>query len=187
MRRRRARRHRGDHRSERSRRRSRIRVESGGATRFRREFTDWRRWPRISTRTARFGRSQAAARGRGRRPPSPGSGWGRLPASPTSATTASGWPRCWHLANRARCRSGSGAAMAVAAAVTVATVVRRLHARRDEIEIMSFVGAPLAFIRGPFVAEGCCRVVSGRSLRCCCWGPHSPSPSPGGERTFRRF
>ena len=78
--------------------------------------------------------------------------------------------------------------MAVAAAVTVATVVRLgLHARRDEIEIMSLVGAPLAFIRGPFVAEGRCRVVSGRSLRCCCWGPHSPSPSPGGERTFRRF
>ena len=45
--------------------------------------------------------------------------------------------------------------MAVAAAVTVATVVRLgLHARRDEIEIMELVGAPLAFIRGPFVAEG---------------------------------
>jgi cell division transport system permease protein len=45
--------------------------------------------------------------------------------------------------------------MALAAAVTVATVVRLgLHARRDEIEIMELVGAPLAFIRGPFVAEG---------------------------------
>ena len=45
--------------------------------------------------------------------------------------------------------------MAVAAAVTVATVVRLgLHARRDEIEIMELVGAPLTFIRGPFVAEG---------------------------------
>ena len=45
--------------------------------------------------------------------------------------------------------------MAVAAAVTVAAVVRLgLHARRDEIEIMELVGAPLAFIRGPFVAEG---------------------------------
>ena len=45
--------------------------------------------------------------------------------------------------------------MAVAAAVTVATVVRLgLHARRDEIEIMELVGAPLAFIRGPFIAEG---------------------------------
>jgi cell division transport system permease protein len=45
--------------------------------------------------------------------------------------------------------------MALAAAVTVATVVRLgLHARRNEIEIMELVGAPLAFIRGPFVAEG---------------------------------
>ena len=45
--------------------------------------------------------------------------------------------------------------MAVAAAVTVATVVRLgLRARRDELEIMELVGAPLVFIRGPFVAEG---------------------------------
>ena len=45
--------------------------------------------------------------------------------------------------------------MAMAAGVTVAAVVRLgLFARRDEIEIMELVGAPLAFIRGPFVAEG---------------------------------
>jgi cell division transport system permease protein len=45
--------------------------------------------------------------------------------------------------------------MAVAAGVTVATVVRLgLHARRDEIEIMRLVGSPMSFIRGPFVAEG---------------------------------
>ena len=45
--------------------------------------------------------------------------------------------------------------MAVAAAITVAAVVRLgLHARRDEIEIMELVGSPLTFIRGPFVAEG---------------------------------
>ena len=45
--------------------------------------------------------------------------------------------------------------MALAAAVTVAAVVRLgLHARRDEIEIMKLVGSPLMFIRGPFVAEG---------------------------------
>jgi cell division transport system permease protein len=45
--------------------------------------------------------------------------------------------------------------MAVAAAVTVAAVVRLgLHARRDEIEIMQLVGAPQAYIRGPFVMEG---------------------------------
>ena len=45
--------------------------------------------------------------------------------------------------------------MAVAAGVTVATVVRLgLHSRRDEIEIMRLVGSPMSFIRGPFVAEG---------------------------------
>ncbi len=42
-----------------------------------------------------------------------------------------------------------------AATLTVANVVRlALYARRDEIEIMQLVGAPLARIRGPFVAEG---------------------------------
>jgi cell division transport system permease protein len=47
------------------------------------------------------------------------------------------------------------ALLAVAAALTVANVVRlAAYARRDEIEIMQLVGAPLAFIRGPFVAEG---------------------------------
>jgi len=47
------------------------------------------------------------------------------------------------------------ALMAIAAAVTVATVVRLgLYARREELEIMELVGAPLTFIRGPFVAEG---------------------------------
>jgi cell division transport system permease protein len=45
--------------------------------------------------------------------------------------------------------------MVVAAALTVATVVRlALHARRDEIEIMQLVGSPYSFIRGPFIAEG---------------------------------
>ena len=45
--------------------------------------------------------------------------------------------------------------MALAAAATVAAVVRlRLHARHDELEIMQLVGAPLTFIRGPFIAEG---------------------------------
>lgn len=45
--------------------------------------------------------------------------------------------------------------MALAAAVTVAAVVRLgLHARRDELEIMKLVGSPVSFIRGPFVAEG---------------------------------
>ena len=45
--------------------------------------------------------------------------------------------------------------MAAAAAVTVAAVVRLgLHSRRDELEIMKLVGSPVAFIRGPFIAEG---------------------------------
>jgi cell division transport system permease protein len=41
------------------------------------------------------------------------------------------------------------------AAFTVAAVVRlSLHARRDELDIMQLVGAPLSFIRGPSVVEG---------------------------------
>ena len=53
----------------------------------------------------------------------------------------------------------AGAALALvlvlAAALTVASVVRlALHARRQEVEIMHLVGAPLAYIRGPFVMEG---------------------------------
>jgi cell division transport system permease protein len=47
------------------------------------------------------------------------------------------------------------ALLAIAAALTVANVVRlAAYARRDEIEIMQLVGAPFAFIRGPFIAEG---------------------------------
>lgn len=54
---------------------------------------------------------------------------------------------------------GAGVVLAgiliVAAALTVTSVVRlALYARRDEIEIMELVGAPLAYIRGPFVVEG---------------------------------
>jgi cell division transport system permease protein len=42
-----------------------------------------------------------------------------------------------------------------AAALTVANVVRlALFARRDEIEIMELIGAPQAFVRGPFLVEG---------------------------------
>ena len=41
------------------------------------------------------------------------------------------------------------------AAFTVGAVVRlSLDARRDELDIMQLVGAPFAFIRGPFVVEG---------------------------------
>ncbi len=45
--------------------------------------------------------------------------------------------------------------LTIAAALTVANVVRlALHARRDEVEIMQLVGAPSAYVRGPFVVEG---------------------------------
>ena len=47
------------------------------------------------------------------------------------------------------------AILTIAAALTVANVVRlALYARRDELEIMQLVGAPQAFISGPFVMEG---------------------------------
>lgn len=45
--------------------------------------------------------------------------------------------------------------MALAAAVTVASVVRLgLHNRRDELQIMQLVGSPMSYLRGPFVTEG---------------------------------
>jgi cell division transport system permease protein len=45
--------------------------------------------------------------------------------------------------------------LAFASAMTVANVVRlAAMARRDEIAIMQLVGAPFAYIRGPFIAEG---------------------------------
>lgn len=48
-----------------------------------------------------------------------------------------------------------GAVLVAAAALTVANVVRlTLHARRDELQIMQLVGAPQAYLRGPFVMEG---------------------------------
>ena len=50
---------------------------------------------------------------------------------------------------------GLATILSIAAALTVANVVRlALHARRDELDIMRLVGAPKAYIRGPFVMEG---------------------------------
>jgi cell division transport system permease protein len=47
------------------------------------------------------------------------------------------------------------AVLILAAAFTITNVVRlALFARRDEIEIMELVGAPMSFIRGPFICEG---------------------------------
>jgi len=84
---------------------------------------------------------------------------GRLAAAPGVADVR--YDREWLTRITAGLRAirGIGLAVAlvmvVAAALTVATVVRlALHARRDEIEIMELVGSPYSFIRGPFVAEG---------------------------------
>lgn len=56
----------------------------------------------------------------------------------------------------ARVAGGVAAAvLMLGAAFTVASVVRlSLHARRDELEIMQLVGAPMGYIRGPSIVEG---------------------------------
>ena len=86
--------------------------------------------------------------------------------------------------------------MVVAAAVTVATVVRLgLYARRAEIEIMELVGSPMAFIRGPFVAEGILQggigallalvvLGAGYSVVLGLWGPDIRSLLDGGALEF---
>lgn len=64
--------------------------------------------------------------------------------------------RLMYAANVVRAGGLALAALLVfAAALTVASVVRlALAARREEIHIMQLVGAPIAYIRGPFVVEG---------------------------------
>ncbi len=60
---------------------------------------------------------------------------------------------------------GIAAILVLGAAFTVAAVVRlSLYARRDELEIMQLVGAPLAYIRGPSILEG---LLLGASGACC--------------------
>jgi cell division transport system permease protein len=55
--------------------------------------------------------------------------------------------------------------LVTASCITVMSVVRlTLYARRQEIEIMQLVGAPLAYIRGPFVMEGTLLGVAGALL-----------------------
>ncbi len=50
---------------------------------------------------------------------------------------------------------GLSTVLILAAAFTISNVIRlALFARRDEIEIMELVGAPMLFIRGPFIVEG---------------------------------
>jgi cell division transport system permease protein len=52
--------------------------------------------------------------------------------------------------------------LVTASCITVMSVVRlTLYTRRQEIEIMQLVGAPLAYIRGPFVMEGTLLGVAG--------------------------
>lgn len=61
-----------------------------------------------------------------------------------SAVSAIGWTG-WVL----------GGVLVLAAALTVATVVRlSLYARRDEVDLMQLMGAPVAVLRGPLVVEG---------------------------------
>lgn len=84
----------------------------------------------------------------------------------TTLTSAGGvadvrYDRTWiaRLNGTVRVIRGVGLAiillLAVASALTVANVVRlTAMARRNEIEIMQLVGAPFAYIRGPFIAEG---------------------------------
>jgi cell division transport system permease protein len=64
--------------------------------------------------------------------------------------------RLMHATGVVRAAGFTLAALLVfAAALTVASVVRfALVARREEIHIMQLVGAPIAYIRGPFVMEG---------------------------------
>jgi len=85
----------------------------------------------------------------------------------TATLTAAGgvadvrYDRTWiaRLTTTIRVIRGVGLAiillLAIASALTVANVVRlTAMARRNEIEIMQLVGAPFAYIRGPFIAEG---------------------------------
>jgi cell division transport system permease protein len=48
-----------------------------------------------------------------------------------------------------------GGVLVLGAMLTVSTVVRlAIHARRDELEIMQLMGAPIGLLRGPAIAEG---------------------------------
>jgi len=48
-----------------------------------------------------------------------------------------------------------GVVLLIASVLTVATVVRlALHTRRDEVDIMQLMGAPIGLLRGPLVFEG---------------------------------
>ena len=58
-----------------------------------------------------------------------------------------------------------GGILVGAAVLTVVSVVRlALYGRRDEIKIMELVGAPIGYIRGPFVLEGTLQGGAGAGL-----------------------
>ncbi len=128
-------------------------------TRFRRQFTD------LAALTTDLGDNPFPASLEVRvRPGAEGNG--RADALVKQVATLPGvadvrYDREWlaRMASGLNALRGAGFAlaflMAVAAAVTVAAVVRLgLYTRREEIDIMKLVGSPLAFIRGPFIAEG---------------------------------
>ena len=78
----------------------------------------------------------------------------------------------------ARAGFALAALLVFAAALTVASVVRlALVARREEIHIMQLVGAPIAYIRGPFIVEGLIQGGLGRDrgARSCCGSRFSSS------------
>jgi len=64
--------------------------------------------------------------------------------------------------------------LVLGAALTVMAVVRlSLQARRDEIDIMLLVGAPYAYLRGPFIIEGTLQGGLGATLALVVlWGGH---------------
>ena len=87
-------------------------------------------------------------------------------AWPTCGTTGAGFDRLLGIVQAVR---GAGLALTAlliaAAVVTIMSVVRlALLARRQEVEIMHLVGAPLSYIRGPFVMEGTLQGLAGGAL-----------------------
>jgi cell division transport system permease protein len=133
--------------------------KSDALVRFKQTFTD------LSTALDSVGTNPLPASFEVRLRPGPGAGSGidilaaRLQQMPGVADVR--YDRQWldRLLSAIRVIRGVGfllgSVLTIAAALTVANVVRlALYARRDELDIMQLVGAPQAYIRGPFVMEG---------------------------------
>jgi cell division transport system permease protein len=130
----------------------------------RKEFA--RDFPDLAPATAALDRNPFPASFAVRLNPDAQSAPGAVEALTTTLSAAGGvadvrYDRTWiaRLNTTIRVIRGVGLAiillLAVASALTVANVVRlTAMARRNEIEIMQLVGAPFAYIRGPFIAEG---------------------------------